>query len=260
MDPNPLLRPSDEVNGKTTARTVQLCDEVAKLFGKWLYTTPLQRVAGNEEAGLKGSASKARASTSSWPFPSQPLEAHNFLFPGAMAGSAARCWDKPVSVKAYHLHIKNIAQFLKRDLRSALEEVGTHEFEGFPLDRLGTHSLKRTCVCLMKDTGISTKMVAAISGTTVPVLDRYYDTPTTKRCRKVVTETFASIAGEIDASTGGEGHGATTTPADIIASSFDSGGHEKHEAAFCGKCGKQRLDRSWVLCPWCGCMFAGPWV
>ena len=66
----------------------------------------------------------------------------------------------------------------------------SHPFGGFPLDRLGTHSLKRSAVSLMKDTCTSTALCGAIAGTTAKTLDRVYDTPTLKRQQALVARAF----------------------------------------------------------------------
>eukprot|EP00971_Amphidinium_carterae_P181411 3598875-Amphidinium_carterae.1 len=61
-----------------------------------------------------------------------------------------------------------------------------HVFEQLDLNRLGTHSFKRSAVTMLKDAQHSTAVIAGISGTAAGTLDSTYDAPTTRRKQKAM--------------------------------------------------------------------------
>ena len=65
---------------------------------------------------------------------------------------------------------------------------------GPPIDRLGTHTFKRSAMTLMKDTCTSTALVGAIAGTTAKTLDRIYDAPTWRRQQTLAVRAFTQVA------------------------------------------------------------------
>ena len=221
-DSSPATFQIEKVNWKTVARHVPLAPTLAALMHGWL-TSGLKGPAGNE-----------------WPLPGTNLDdPAAYLFPGLALGGAGprrnrRASDKSLTVRGYRSRLYEAAVVLERE-RSANNRRGkAHPFDGFPLDRLGTHSFKRSAVTLMKDACASTSLVAAIAGTTAKTLDRVYDTPTWKRRQTLVTKTFNPLADTLRAPQ------ATSQKA-------PSGG-------ICSQCGKTRA-RSWACCPWCGLAF-----
>jgi hypothetical protein len=140
--------------------------------------------------GLKGPAGNE------WPLPGTNLDdPAAYLFPGLTLGGTGpkrnrRIFDKFLSVRGYRDRLKDAAALLEHE-RS---DDNRHPFGGFPLERLGTHSFKRSAVTLMKDTCASTSLVAAIAGTTAKTLERVYDTPTWKRQTTLVIKTFNPLA------------------------------------------------------------------
>ena len=196
----------EKVNGKTVARHVPLAPAIAALLHGWLSN------------GLKGPAGIE------WPLPGTNLDdPAAYLFPAlALGGSGPkrhlRVFDKPLTVRGYRSRLYEAAAVLERE-RSANNRRGTaHPFDGFPLDRLGTHSFKRSAVTLMKDICASTSLVAAIAGTTAKTLDRVYDTPTWKRQQTLVTKTFNPLADTLRAR--------------------QATGQEAPSVGFCSQCGK----------------------
>ena len=164
------------------------------------------------------------------------------LFPG-MAARGPKCklrdWDQPVSVRGYRKRPARAASRSELQRRSQKRRRQVHPFDDFPLDRLGTHSFKRSAVTLMKDTCTSTALVGAIAGTTAKTLDRVYDTPTLKRQQALVERAYAPVADVLTC--------PPPPPAATRARSRQAG----LPARFCSQCGKVREAPSWACCPWC---------
>ena len=101
------------------------------------------------------------------------------MFPGL----GAKGWPhhKAVTERAYLQRLCHTADHLAESKTSARLLGNPHPFGDFDLARLGTHSMKKTAVTLLKDAGVSTAIVSSVTGTTVAVLDRVYDCPTPKR-------------------------------------------------------------------------------
>ena len=115
--------------------------------------------------------------------------------------------------------------------------ISEHPFKDFPLDRLGTHSLKRSSVVLMKDQCTSTALVGAIAGTTAKTLDRVYDAPTWRRQQGLAVKVFTPVA-------------TALLPAAPAAAE-----EGPLPAKFCAQCGRARGEEQWACCPWCGHKF-----
>ena len=214
-DSSPATFQIEKVNGKTVGRHVPLAPAIAALLHGWL-SNGLKGPAGNE-----------------WPLPGTNLDdPAAYLFPGLALGGTGpkrnrRVFDKPLTVRGYRSRLSAAVAVLERE-RSANNRRGkAHPFDGFPLDRLGTHSFKRSAVTLMKDTCASTSLVAAIADTTAKTLDRVYDTPTWKRQQTLVIKTFNPLA---------------DTLRDQQAT-----GQEAPSVGFCSQCGKTR-ESSWACC------------
>ena len=129
--------------------------------------------------------------------------------------------------------------------------ISEHPFKDFPLDRLGTHSLKRSSVVLMKDQCTSTALVGAIAGTTAKTLDRIYDAPTWQRQQapavKVVTPVATALlqaAPDPGGPGGSRGGGPGSSP---------GGGAPAGQALRAVRPSSQR--RAVACCPWCGYKF-----
>ena len=73
-----------------------------------------------------------------------------------------------------------------------------HSFDGVDLDRLGSHSLEKTYVTLFKTAGISTAVVACLTGTSERTIDAVYDIPTTRRQRQAAEEVLGGLAGQLE--------------------------------------------------------------
>ena len=217
LDPNdgaPATVRIEKVNGKTQPRDVPMERAIAALLQEWLTN------------GLRGPGG------SRWPLPGQSIvDPDAYLFPGLVLGGAGpkrnnRAYCKPITVRGYRRRLSEAAEVLERERMANSRRLEAHPFDGFPLDRLGTHSFKRSAVTLMKDACASTSLVAAIAGTTAKTLDRVYDTPTWKRKQTLVTTTFKPLSETL---------------------------RTRHATGpSCPQCGKAREVSSWTCCPWCG--------
>ena len=106
-----------------------------------------------------------------------------------------------MTVRGYRKRLRDAAEVLQRErskkLRSSSKGSGRisgHPFKDFPLERLGTHSLERSSVTLMKNTCAPTALVGAISGTTAKTLDRLYDAPTWRWQQALAVEACTPVA------------------------------------------------------------------
>ena len=142
----------------------------------------------------------------------------------------------------YRKRLQEVAERLDQDRRKRRRGGARRPFDGFPLDRLGTHSFKRSAVVLMKDTCSSTALVGAMAGTTAKTLDRIYDAPTLQRQQGLVDRAFAPAAAALRAS-----------------DARVAGARRRCQGAaadkFCSQCGNARDAPEWACCPWRGHTF-----
>eukprot|EP00971_Amphidinium_carterae_P349430 6491016-Amphidinium_carterae.1 len=105
--------------------------------------------------------------------------------------------------------------------------------------------MKKTSVTLMKDSGISSAVVSAVTCTSVRVVDQVYDVPTCKRQRLAIDRAFRPVLQNLQDNDerafqpGGETHKSSTSTSSL---------------RFCTACGYQRANDTWVYCPRCGAM------
>ena len=202
----------DGVNEKTKARTVPMLQCFANLLRGWMYASPLVTPDGGQ-----------------WPFPEQPLQDPQCcLFPGLQVNGnkLTRTWTRPISTRAYLKKIREAADILHRE-RADMQSRGLPSvWDETDLAKLGTHSMKRTCVSLLKDKCRSSAVVGAICGTTPATLDREYDAPTQRRQRMALQDALGPVL-------------------DVSAASV-----------FCTGCRTERQSPKWIYCPACGTKFA----
>ena len=103
------------------------------------------------------------------------------LFPGYCADGQKRCWDKPISARAYLGEIHAAARSLTQDKTAAAAIGVKHAFQDFPLHKLGTHSMKKTAVTLMAEAAVSWSIISGVTGTSVRMLQNTYDISTPSR-------------------------------------------------------------------------------
>ena len=189
---------------------------------------------------------------------------------------------KPVSVRAYLRCLVDVGTLLHRERADHRRHGVDHPFDGFPLDRLGTHSFKRTAVVLMKDVALSTALVGSIAGTSAKTLERIYDTPTRRRQVKLVSKAFDPMATALGIETTSATTGASlpasaastrkrqrcssehATPSVGIGEDPSSEKTTKKKtsamastssASFCSDCGQRREATAWRHCPFCGHLY-----
>ncbi len=215
----------EKVNGKTRPRVIPLAASVAALLHHWISDTPLHGVDGSQ-----------------WPFQGQNIhDEDGYLFPGLHTASGrirSRDWCHPVTSRAYLAHLSRAASKARHERAIHREREQPHVFDDFPLDLLGTHSMKRTGLSIMKDVCSSTALVGAVAGTTAKTIDRVYDQPTRTRQQRLVQRAFDPMVQELHVAA--EANVRSHRP-----------GEPRGRARFCGQCGKRRQDSSWLHCPWC---------
>lgn len=156
----------EKVNGKTRPRTIPMAASIATLLHRWM----------QEGKSLQG------ADGSQWPFEGQDVsDGDTYLFPGRKLGSrrmTARAWDRPVTSRAYLYYLREAADRARQERAAHRERGLPHVFDEYPLELLGTHSMKHTGLSVMKDVCSSTALVGAVAGTTAKTVERVYDQPT----------------------------------------------------------------------------------
>ena len=171
------------VNGKTQPRAVRLLPMMVRMLRKWLTSCPLHAADGSDDR--------------QWPLQGQPVQnSDTCLFPGLQLRKGRefhRTWTTPISERAYYDKIRQAANVLQQERASYEANDKPHVWEGAALSKLGTHSMKRTAVVLLKDGGGSSAVVAAICGTTAKTLDRVYDEPTLERQERALSNAYENI-------------------------------------------------------------------
>ena len=204
----------DGLNGKTKARTVQLLPEFVAMLRRCLSAHPLKAEGGTDEQ--------------QWPWQGQPvMDKQCCLFPGLKlqrGRTFIRTWRTPVTEKAYYNKLRQAAGLLQAERESHHQRNMPHVWDGAALSKLGTHSMKRTAVVMLKDASGSTAVVSAISGTTAATLDRWYDEPTPARQVRAMSNAFGQIVQQQGQSS---------------------------ELAVCANCGERRMSLRWRSCPFC---------
>lgn len=198
------------LNGKTVSREVCLPACFAHAVHSWMQK-PLRGGKGHH-----------------WPFVGQKLEEDtDVLFPGL--GAKQQRINKPVSERAYLDAINKASKVLVKAREQARNNGATHVYEGVNLLNLGTHTIKKTHVTLLKANGFSTALVSSITGTSPATLERHYDVPTGKRQREALQDVFGPI----------------------VESKKAEPSSNEPEQLYCGNCGK-RVASKWHFCRYCG--------
>ena len=162
------------------------------------------------------------------------------LLLGQGQGGSKRNWGRPVTRRAYLLRV----QLLRRQRLHAKLAGEAHEFHGFGLNGIGTHSCKKTSVTLLKVAGSSSAVIAKIAGTSARTLDAVYDCATSARQKAALNAGLGNIYSQVHLRGKASPMPAQTEP------SLSSRG--KALAAFCPRCGAARCDANWLCCPMCG--------
>ena len=154
--------------------------------------------------------------------------------------------------RSYLYHLRHAAHQAMQERAAHREQGLPHVFDDYPLELLGTHSMKHTGLSIMKDVCSSTVLVGAVAGTTTKTVERVYDQPTRKRQQRLVERAFEPMVHELARDAGA----ARATSASEADPSKHGSGKPRAAGArvygFCTVCGKRRQDSNWPHCPWCG--------
>ncbi|CAK9100998.1 unnamed protein product [Durusdinium trenchii] len=215
------------VNRKTQQRAVPLDRSFAKLLWQWMTTDPL--------VGLD----------CQWPFDGQDLQGafdsgeDKLLFPGrTLGGKNKRNWSKPITERAYLEALQEACKVLTRERKADRENGVDHPCENLDLGKVGTYSMKKTIVTLLKTLQVSTCIVSAITGTSGRTLDDIYDVPTLERQRAAMKNVISPLV-----------DGISAEPDHFSPKNLSSG--VSVTPPCCPAC-QQSIDASWRLCPNCG--------
>lgn len=226
LEPTSMKTPMVQVkkmNKKTKERKIALFRPFAQLLWSWAQSKPLQ--------GQNGSA---------WPCQAQPLVGDDLLFPGYSSDGLTRDWGKPITTRAYLERFRRAARIIQKE-RQELEAGTDHPFLDFDLQRLGTHSMKKTAVTVLSSAGIPFSIISSITGTNVKTLQSTYDVPTVSRQSKAFQPACAGMVHEVAAS------GSTTSEP---PSSQES--RTMTDVVFCGWCGAKIAHTNHLFCMQCG--------
>ena len=205
------------VNGKTVARSIP----IYRPFGEFLWTIS----HGNPIESSNGDA---------WPAAGQNLELESPLFPGYAADGKTRDWNKPISERAYLARLHQAGEILRAQRAAAKANNDDHPFNGYDLNRLGTHSFKKTSVTLFSEQKVSWAIISAISGTSIPMLQRSYDMATKARQHQAMEEVYDEAW------------------APVLGTEPQQPSESSRPGKFCGKCGQARKHEDDVFCTACG--------
>ena len=231
-----------KVNGKTKPRIVPLIPDFATLLHGWINGEPLR---GGQCYGCN----------SQWPFTNQSTDADTFMFPSASV-QGFMDWSKHVTRHGFHKRLRKAADrlrfvrgFHRQHLANAAEgSQPPSTWENYNFTKLGTHSMKRSSISMMKDLCASTALVGSVAGTSAAVCDKYYDSPTAVRQRDMLTRTFGPLFRRVRGKTS---QATGSKPQDYGPGKTSRDGNGKLKVSFCPACGKARQDATWKTCPWC---------
>ena len=208
-----------KVNGKTIPRTIPIYQPFAALLWKTIHGNPIEAPSGEM-----------------WPAAGQDVDSpESPLFPGFEADGKTRNWNKPISERAYLARVEQAAKILRAQRAVAQASNVAHAFHDFDLSRLGTHSFKKTSVTLFSEHQVSWAIISAISGTSIPMLQRSYDVATPVRQHKAMKDVF----------------GQAWQPV-LLTQRAHLEEKDSQPAKYCGKCGLSRRHPDDIFCTACG--------
>ena len=224
----PQIVVPEALNGKTEGGPAPLDRGFAALLRDWLEVAPLKGDGGT-----------------TWPFENQVSADVDFcLFPGRDVSSQMRTWEAPVSERAYYASIRKAAALIAQERKTSEDAGETHCFTDLDLGRVGTHSIKMCCVSLLAADGSTMKIIAAITRTSIPVLQKHYDTPTNSRKRRAISSALGPVLKNLP------GPERTINEPASNAASLEPSSSSSMDR-WCPKCGKQ-VTSQWRFCYFCG--------
>ena len=101
-----------------------------------------------------------------------------------------------------------------------------HLWAGVNLDRVGTHSFKKSWVSILMEETQSLAIVSALSGTSMATLSQTYDVPTFRRQQNAQSRAFGAL---------------------MLQEMVETGGTEESQPS------TRDITGQWKFCPFCGC-------
>ena len=229
-------------------RSMPLHEGFARRLYKWMHVQPLRPAVGHSQ----------------WPWPGQEMvcSAQNdpVLFPGCRpGGDNERLWDTPISTRAYFMWVSKAVDELRKQRAWARREGLEHAFVDVDLQLVSTHSMKKSGVTILADSGATWAVVSSLTGTTTKVLATNYDCPSTKRQRRALTALTPVMTSLDPQSSSSDASSSSSQPPPMEPATATTGQREdKAEEEqlpmlqFCPFCGSKCMDQAWKYCPACG--------
>ena len=161
-----------------------------------------------------------------------------FLFPGLELSGNSQCrtWSRPITSRGFRERLHQAAAIITKKRLPAWKAKQTHPFDEVDLRLLGSHSFKKTAVCLVKEQAISTPVMALLTGRTVKVLDDHYDQASAARIRIAVRKAISGVTEHVTKSVPAE-----SQPTEHVIS-------EKR----CFSCDVWTSNAAFLFCGFCG--------
>ena len=242
MDPKkgdpPRLR-IPRVNLKTNPRQIALQGDFARLLWSWVADQPLSGGRGDR--------------LGHWPHPGQAVSfaqaptrlvgkrsREQLLFPGRDK-SGERQWRKPITEKAFYNTFKAAQAILRSQRKDAHAKGQAHAFDDVALERLTSHSCKKTAATLLSE-HTSMAVIASITGTTARILLDRYVCPTSDLQRRAVTAAFRPVLDGVQ-------------PVEPAARPGTGEGCHNGGLTYCTRCSFKQQSTGWLYCPACGAQY-----
>ncbi|CAE7446236.1 unnamed protein product [Symbiodinium sp. CCMP2592] len=222
------------VNKKTTAHEVPLHLDFAALLRRWILEEPLQG-ADNQQWPFRGqtinlSTKRRRVSSDVSAFEWQ------YLFPGKkVGGNSRRNFAKAVTTRAYHYVLVDAQQAIARELACARRQGQLHPFQDVNLQRVTSHSGKKSCATLLSECATAT-VIGQITATSPRIIEKVYVCPRRDLQREAVQKAFSPVVAGV----------ASQNPTPAAAE-----GPSTEGLVCCTACGKFQKFLDWKFCP-CG--------
>ena len=214
------------VNGKTVSGIAPLDRACASLFRGWMEGEPCKGASGSQ-----------------WPFQGQTFQDPNAcLFPGKDTQTQKRCWETPITERAYHHALRTAVKSIVKARKTEEDQGRVHVFSDIDLERLGTHCVKKSRVSLLTEAGASMTLISAITRTSVAVLKKHYDVPTNARKRDAIGAALGPVICSIQQPS------VSKPPADAPDEFEPSSRNQR----WCPYCGEMIQSAGWLYCFFCG--------
>ena len=160
-----------------------------------------------------------------------------YLFPGKkIGGHCCRNFTKPITTRSYHDALVDAQQAVARELACARREGQPHPFQDVCLQRVASHSGKKSSVTLLSEFATTT-VIGQITATSPRIIEKVYVCPSRDLQREAVQKAFSPVIAGV----------ASENPKPEAAE-----GPPTEGLVCCTACGKFQKFRHWKFCPSCG--------